>query len=245
MDAAERRSVFGLPPRHLDREWLDDLSVHDPRARKARRDLRRVNAWMRQAPILRRLLLSHWAGAPPRSMLDLGGGDGTFLLRLARIIGPTWPDLRVTLVDTREGVSERTHRGLASVGWGLTVVDADVLDAVGRVGLQPFDVTVTNLFLHHLETAAVSELFGRISALTTLFVACEPRRSPTALLASHLLWVIGCNDVTRHDAPLSVRSGFLGGELSALWPKVGRWKIEEAEAGLFSHSFAARKRERG
>ena len=59
------------------------------------------------------------------------------------------------------------------------------------------------------------------------------------LAGSHMLGLIGCNDVTRHDAVLSVRAGFTGRELSALWPKDDGWMLEERRAGLFSHLFTA------
>jgi hypothetical protein len=51
--------------------------------------------------------------------------------------------------------------------------------------------------------------------------------------------MLGCNDVTRHDAVLSVRAGFTGSELSKLWPGGQEWEIEERPAGVFSHGFAA------
>jgi hypothetical protein len=47
--------------------------------------------------------------------------------------------------------------------------------------------------------------------------------------------------VTRHDAVLSVRAGFAGRELSALWPSADGWKLEERRAGLFSHLFVAHR----
>ncbi len=57
-----------------------------------------------------------------------------------------------------------------------------------------------------------------------------------------MLWAIGCNRVTLHDAAASVRAGFRGGELAASWPQSGGWDVEERAAGLFSHSFAAWRR---
>jgi hypothetical protein len=56
--------------------------------------------------------------------------------------------------------------------------------------------------------------------------------------------LIGCNAVTRHDAAASVRAGFAGRELSALWPARPGWRLREGRAGLFSHLFVARM-ERG
>jgi hypothetical protein len=60
------------------------------------------------------------------------------------------------------------------------------------------------------------------------------------LLGSYLIGLIGANAVTREDAVLSVRAGFAGNELSALWPvEHGGWNLREYAAGLFSHCFLA------
>jgi hypothetical protein len=56
-----------------------------------------------------------------------------------------------------------------------------------------------------------------------------------------MLGLIGANGVTRHDAAVSVRAGFKGGELSALWPANPRWRLRERRAGLFSHLFLAQR----
>jgi hypothetical protein len=76
-----------------------------------------------------------------------------------------------------------------------------------------------------------------------VFVACEPRRSALALGASRLVGLIGCNEVTRYDAPISVRAGFAGRELSGLWPAGGAWQLREGARGLFSHCFVAGRHE--
>jgi hypothetical protein len=47
--------------------------------------------------------------------------------------------------------------------------------------------------------------------------------------------------VTQHDAVRSVRAGFLGRELSALWPVNDEWQLSEQSAGLFSHCFIAKR----
>jgi len=49
--------------------------------------------------------------------------------------------------------------------------------------------------------------------------------------------------VTRTDAVLSVRAGFVRRELSHLWPAGnGAWRLRERRAGLFSHCFQASRR---
>lgn len=102
-------------------------------------------------------------------------------------------------------------------------------------------VVVTNLFLHHFEAEQLAALLRLISTRAKLFIALEPRRSRWPLFCSRLLWAIGCNAVTRHDAAVSVHAGFSGRELSALWPAKSKWQLEEKSVGAFSHLFIARK----
>ena len=109
-----------------------------------------------------------------------------------------------------------------------------------RALVKGLNAIIANLFLHHFEDDTLARLFALAASRTTLLVACEPRRARLPLAGSHLLGVIGCNDVTRHDAVLSVRSGFIARELSALWPLDRGWSLEERRAGPFSHLFVAR-----
>lgn len=236
--AAARRA----PPRRLEPEWLDELPAEDPRAIESRRDLARINAWMGHVGIMRRALSVHGRGRLPRSMLELGGGDGTFLLRLARSMVCEWPDLEVALVDRVDAVSGATQLALRDLGWALEVVRADVFALLDGGEPPAADVVIANLVLHHFDDAELERLFAVLARETDLFVACEPRRSALALGASRLLWALGCNEVSRHDAVASVRAGFRGRELSELWPVDGRWDLEERAAGPFTHVFAARRR---
>jgi hypothetical protein len=103
------------------------------------------------------------------------------------------------------------------------------------------DVMFANLFLHHFPNQSLSALLRLTAVRTNLFIACEPRRSPFALTASRLLWLVGCNAITRHDAPVSVRAGFVGHELSALWPADNKWEVREQPAGLWGHCFMAKR----
>lgn len=226
--------------RCVEPEWLDELEATDPRAMRSRRDLRRVNAWMMQAVLMARALRRHCGREPPRSLIDLGAGDGAFLLAVARKLGPGWRGVSAILVDRQDIVGERTRVALRALGWRIEVVAADVADFLARLR-APADVITANLLLHHFPTERLASLLALSAARTRTFVACEPRRSPLALGASRMLWAIGCNDVTRHDAIASVRAGFAGRELSALWPRDGGWDVHEHAAGLFSHCFVARR----
>jgi hypothetical protein len=53
----------------------------------------------------------------------------------------------------------------------------------------------------------------------------------------------GSGPITRHDGPISIRAGFTGRELSALWPDDGGWQLVERPASLFTHLFMARRKD--
>ena len=228
--------------RRVEPEWLDELPAEDPRAVGSRRDLTRINRIMGNAGILSRLILGAASGRPPRRVVELGAGDGRFLLELARRLAPRWPGVSVGLLDRREAVRPETRAAFAALGWTVEVITADVFDWLGQSESQS-DIFVTNLFLHHFLPGLLAQLLALAARRTKLLAACEPRRSTVALAASSLLGCIGCNDVTRHDAVVSVRAGFAGTELSGLWPAGLDWRLRERGARLFSHAFVAARAE--
>jgi hypothetical protein len=221
-----------MDSRRLEPEWLDELPAEDPRAQRSRADLRRVNAIMGNARIVARAI----AGAP-RTLVDLGAGDGAFALRLARALPR--PPSRVTLVDRQDIVSPATLEAFEKLGTAVQIAQLDVFEWLGRIS-DGVDAIAANLFLHHFEDEPLARLLSLASRKAPLFVACEPRRSSFALTGARLLGAIGCNDVTRHDAAVSVRAGFRGTEISRLWPE-GPWSLREEKRGGFSHLFAARR----
>ncbi|HEY7607790.1 MAG TPA: methyltransferase domain-containing protein [Alphaproteobacteria bacterium] len=225
--------------RCVEPEWLDELPASDARAQAARRDLRRVNWLMGNAAILARAL-RRAAMRPPRSIVDLGGGDGALALALARRLARHWPGVRLTLVDRAASVSPETLGRIEAAGWRMDAIAADVFEWC-RVGAAPCDIVIANLFLHHFDGDGLRRLFAGLAQRASLFAACEPRRDRIALAGSRLLYFIGCNKVTRHDAPASVRAGFAGKEISALWPEANGWSLSEAQAGWASHLFVAQR----
>ena len=230
-----------LAARQVQPEWLDELPADDPRAVRSRRDLARVNTWMMQPGIMARALLAHQEAIPPRTILDLGSGDGTFMLRVATLLARRWRNVSVTMLDRQDIVDPSTHRGFDALGWSSKTITGDLSSALGDGRLSNVDAITVNLFLHHFTEPQLAPLLARLAPLAPLFVACEPRRGALPLVGSHLLWPIGCNDVTRHDAVLSVKAGFNGRELSALWPESSEWQLHERAARLFTHCFVARR----
>jgi hypothetical protein len=220
--------------RVIEPDWLDELPAEAPRAIHSRGDLRRLNWFMNHAGIIARELRSL---PVPERVLDVGSGDGALALSVAKQVG--WRGVEFLLLDRQPCVPAEVQNRFSRLGCSMTLLQRDALESFS--GVPRVEVAFTNLFLHHFNDSALSHLFEEIAPCCDTFVSCEPRRSALALFASRLVPFIGCNDVTRHDAPTSVRAGFQANELTRLWPVSKNWSLEERPAGWCSHLFIARR----
>lgn len=225
-------------PRRVEPEWLDRLAADDPRARRTRHDLRRINRAMSTLSIVVDGLDRLVDGRVPKTILDLGAGDGSLMLRVAKQRKSRWPDVAVTLLDRQKSVDALTLAGIRATGWRSDIVTADVLEWLAAPATSRWDLVVANLFVHHFTDEQLARLFAGLASRARAFFCCEPRRSRFALTGSRLVGLLGAGPVARFDAVTSVHAGFTGGELTALWPADG-WRMNEYDAGLFSHCFAA------
>jgi hypothetical protein len=240
-------------------EMLDHLAANDPAAQHSRRDLQRIHRVMGSSAIVARGWKALWpdfhqhprpADAAPLRVLELGAGDGSLLLAVARRLGPRWPAVHLTLLDRQDIVSPATLAAYRALGWQVKVHVADVLDwaqaqAHARTGAAPapaWNLISTCLFLHHFDGVQLDLLLRAAAATSSRFYASEPRRAVLALAGSYLVGALGANAVTREDAVLSVRAGFRAQELTQRWPAaVEDWACTEHAAGWFSHCFSARR----
>lgn len=229
--------------RRIEPELLDELPPSDPRAIRSRRDLRLINWIMGNARLLSAALLSKLR-EPPRTIVELGSGDGTLMLALARKLAPRWrAPVRLQLLDMAPVVKAETMKGFSDLGWTAEVLPCDLREWTRR---QPrSDLLLANLFLHHFPEAELRVFFAAFATAAPCFAGCEPRRWAPALLSTRLLWALGCNQVTCHDAAVSVRAGFRDRELSALWPVESGFELDEAGGNLASHLFFAQKNPAG
>lgn len=224
--------------RRVEPEWLDQLPPGDPRALRSRRDLVRVNALMSNPGIVAGELETRLGGSTVR-IAEIGSGDGAFAVRVARRMRGRRGT--VTLLDRATEPDQACLAELRAQSWRAEPLRADVFDWLSDPRTSRFDAVFANLFLHHFQTDRLADLLHLIASRTRLFVACEPRRSRTALVGSRLLGLVGCGPVTRHDAVTSVHAGFTGAELSDLWSERPGWRLEERPRGLFSHAFVAER----
>ena len=228
--------------RVVEPELLDTLAPDDPRAIRSRADLRRINRLMGTQALLGNLLDTMLQESAPMRLIELGAGDGMLLLRLAQRRSRHWPKISLGLLDLQPVVGNETLAGYRELGWHVEVVHADVFDWLAQPQVEPAPIVLANLFMHHFDGQRLQALLTGIANRARAFLCLEPRRSGFALLGSRLLGVIGCNDVTRHDAVTSVRAGFSARDLSECWPNPDAWNLQESAAGLFSHRFLATRK---
>jgi hypothetical protein len=225
----------------LGPDLLDRLPAEDPRAIRSRRDIKWINSTMLQRGIMARTLTRCLPDAKPRSLLDLGAGDGTFLLSVARRLAPQWRDVHAVLLDRVSIVSDDTQKAFNALGWHVEVVADDVFSYLQRSRSSLYDIVTANLFIHHFPERELTRLLGLVAQSSGAFVACEPRRSWLGVIGSRMLWALGCSSLSIRDSIVGVRAGFTDGEVSSAWPRDGSWQVEEYASGLYSHCFAARR----
>jgi hypothetical protein len=225
--------------RLVEPELLDALPPDDPGAVRSRSDLRRLNRWMRRAPLIASVLSENLA-VPPRTLVEVGAGDGTLLLEVARQLRGSWADVRAVLVDSKPTIGQETIAEFERLGWHVEIVVADVFDWIAGT-TATVDGVLANLFLHHFDDRRLGALLHWVARHTRVMVACETRREWSSLVVARTLGLLGCHRITRHDALASMKAGFVDGELGSLWPAVGRWELKERRVRWFTHLFVARK----
>jgi hypothetical protein len=178
-------------------ELLDSLPFDHPDAVHNRRDLRLVNAFMRNQGWFRRVLPS--LIRPGEPVLEVGAGTGEMGLSLAKA-GVAVDGLDLWPRPGSWPVDRQWHR-------------ADLM-RFGGYGAYP--VVIGNLIFHQFKDAELAELGAVLRRTCRVVVACEPLRSRLSqVLMAAFGPVLGANYVTLHDARVSIAAGFLGDELSA------------------------------
>lgn len=207
-------------PRHVEPEWLDSLDPDDPRAVRARRDLRLINFLMGNEGWILRQVAARLKTAE-KGIVELGSGEGHLLRRLARSgpatgcdLAPRPPDLPRE-IDWREG-------DLFTLAEPLTG-----------------GILVASLVLHHFAAGDLLRI-GRIADRFETLLFVEPHRSRCALALARMLSPF-VGKVTRHDMPASIHAGFAAGELGQALGLSPDWSVTECRHWCGSLRFVARR----
>jgi hypothetical protein len=181
--------------RTCEPELLDSLPFDHPDAVHNRRDLRLVNAFMRNQAWFRRVLPS--VLRPGEGVLEIGAGTGEMGLSLAKA------GIAVDGLD----LWPRPGSWHADRGWHRE-------DLMRFEGYGAYPAVIGNLIFHQFKDAELAQLGSVLRRTCRVFVACEPLRSR---LSQVMMAAIGpllrANHVTLHDARVSIAAGFLDDEL--------------------------------
>jgi len=214
--------------RALDRviipEILDSLNPADPRAIRSRSDLKRIDLFLGNSRWILRQLKNQ--STAPQRIVELGAGEGA----LCRKIQTALPSSLVTGLD----LVARPAKLPQKIQW----VSGDFFQTLPKIKA---DTCVGSLILHHFSEANLLDLGERLTSFRHLLF-CEPLRSRLPLFFSYLVCPF-MGEVTRHDMPVSIRAGFLPGELQALLGLDStRWRVEESFDWRGRLQFAASQR---
>jgi SAM-dependent methyltransferase len=222
-------------PRSREEEILDRPGLAEADLEGALRDIARVNRWLGGRRSTAAALEELLGPEPPArlSILDAGCGGADLSRHLVRWGERRGLRVRVLALDLDPGICRIARR------WSRGC--RDVLPVRGDARALPLadgsvDVAVAAMFTHHFDEEGVAALlreFDRVARRGVL--VNDLRRSRFSALGISLLARLGgAHPMFRHDAPLSVRRGFLPAELREIAGRAGlegRASLRSAWAG--------------
>ena len=199
MDVSFANSVFlhdliTESMRKLTPELLDHLHHDDPGAIRARRDLRRINAFMGNER-----WISSVIPEDSKQITEIGAGDGHLLFRLAR----EYPGATITAYD----LAPRPTELPADLNW----IQGDLFS---QPPPSSGGLLIANLFLHHFTDAQMGGLGKWMGYFDTIIIN-EPLRATLPKVMGKLASPF-IHPITRHDMRVSIEAGFIPGELAEI-----------------------------
>lgn len=209
-------------------EILDQLDPDDPAALHSRRDLRLFNQLMGSNRWMRRTL--ERIVKCDDSVLELGAGVGDLGIYLNKN--------RCLSCSAYTGLDlwPRPSQWPDHYEWRQT-------DLTKFSGYADYTILCGSLILHQFENAILKKLFQSILPHLRALIFFETARRPLHLIQLPLSNLLGINDVSRHDARVSIESGFRNQELpELLCMDSDEWKIKTDMTFLGAYRFTAVRR---
>lgn len=207
-----------LSARVREPEVMDDPSLEPDDHREALVALSRVNRVSRTAARVTREIQRMPCDRPLR-LLDVGCGGGDAVIEVARWAARRGRAIRAVGLDRSAVALAHAREAADRSGAKVEFVEGD---AIGGFPEGPWDLVVINLFLHHLSDDEVVKLLGVVRRRGRALLAQDLVRDRVGyLMAWFGMRLLSRSRVGHVDGPLSVRAGFLPGELLALAHRSG------------------------
>lgn len=196
-------------------EILDTLKPDDPAALHNRRDLRLFNLAMGNYRWMARSIRHTVHPGEPILEIGAGMGDLGFHLLSKGVAKDQMPDNH----DALPALPACSYAGLdlwpRPTAWPRNW-DWYQADLTSFADYHRYPVLIGNFILHQFEDAVIRDLFARIVPDLRVILFCETVRRPLHLYQLPIGNVFGMNDVSRHDARVSIEGGFYRNELPEL-----------------------------
>lgn len=199
---------------HRDRqpEVMDDPTLDAEQHRHALAGLARINRWTHSGnifwPYLKQLAQQ---SKQPLRVLDLATGSGDIPLSLARLAGKQGVNLVIEGCD----ISDTALSVARAKAPECRFFQCDLLAEPIPTG---YDVVLSSLFLHHLETPDVVRLLTNVQAAKPRMILMSDL--VRGRLNYGLVWfasrALSRSPVVHVDGPLSIRAAFTSAELLQL-----------------------------
>jgi hypothetical protein len=196
--------------RVVEPEIIDQLPPDHPDVVRSRIDLRLINFLMGNERWIARQI-ERSPDAREKGVVEIGAGEGTLLERLAKAHAGI-PLTACDLAPRPGDLSSRIHWDRRDVFESLAEVSGGILAA--------------NLFLHHFEDSELPRFRPFMERFEVITINEPYRTSQTLMDARFMLPFVG--RATKHDMVVSIRAGFLQGELPALLGlDSSKWTVRE------------------
>ena len=194
--------------RQLQPELMDQPGLEKNRHQHALRDLARLNWWSRSVNVLWPEIhkLANTLNRPVR-VLDIATGAGDIPIQLWHKGDSTGIKLDISACDISPTALEFAQHRSEQTGAQVTFFRFDIFRDVYP---QDYDVIISSLFLHHLDSdAASSFLHDCGQAAQKLLLINDLRRSwRNLLLVQTMTRLLSPSYIVHGDGPMSVRAAF-------------------------------------